>query len=287
MINRSMPFLAPIAGLLVVAILLSGCGRQSADAPAPTAAVEAAAPTEAAPTEAAPTAEPAPETVAEPTPTNEQEDAAQADAEPAADADPAQPETAQTETAQTEAAQTETFVIVPDESEARYSIDEVFISDNNALVTAVGRTTAITGSLTLNYADPAASTFDAFVVDISLLRSDRSRRDRAIRTRWLESATYPLATFQVTAVRGFPADPSEGQAIDFQLVGDMTVKETTGEVVWDVTATLEGDRLTGRATLATFLEDFDIPVPSIVGILRVTDGIQLTLDFTMQRVEGM
>ena len=182
---------------------------------------------------------------------------------------------------------TETFVIVPEESEARYSINEVFISDNNALVTAIGRTTAITGSLTLNYADPAASTFDEFVVDISLLRSDRSRRDRAIRSRWLESATFPLATFKVTEVRGFPANPAEGKSIDFQLVGDMTVKETTREVVWDVTATLDGDRLTGSATLATFLEDFNIPVPSIAGILRVTDGIELTLDFTMEQVEGM
>ncbi|MEZ4718168.1 MAG: YceI family protein [Caldilineaceae bacterium] len=165
--------------------------------------------------------------------------------------------------------ETETFVIVPEESEARYSINEVFISDNNALVTAIGRTTAITGSLTLNYADPAASTFDEFVVDVSLLRSDRSRRDRAIRSRWLESATFPLATFKVTEVRGFPADPAEGEPIDFQLVGDMTVKETTREVVWDVTAMLEGDRPTGSATLSTFLEDFNIPVPSIAGILRV------------------
>ncbi len=30
------------------------------------------------------------------------------------------------------------FVIVPEESEARYSINEVFISDNNTLATAVG-----------------------------------------------------------------------------------------------------------------------------------------------------
>ncbi|MEZ4557752.1 MAG: YceI family protein [Caldilineaceae bacterium] len=73
-------------------------------------------------------------------------------------------------------------------------------------------------------------------MDVSLLRSDRSRRDRAIRSRWLESATFPLATFKVTEVRGFPADPAEGEPIDFQLVGDMTVKETTREVVWDVTA---------------------------------------------------
>ena len=82
----------------------------------------------------------------------------------------------------------------------------------------------------------AASEFEPFVVDISTLKSDRSRRDRAIRTQWLESATYPLATFEVKEMRNFPADPQEGELISFQLAGDMTVKETTVEVVWDVTA---------------------------------------------------
>ncbi|MCB9162383.1 MAG: YceI family protein [Caldilineaceae bacterium] len=270
--------LIAITAVLTAGLLLAACGRQAADAPAvpaPTAPAEAAA----TPTVATPTPAPTPDPTAAP---ETEATAAVEDTETAAASAPA----AALDTAPG-IAQTETFVIVPEESEARYSINEVFISDNNALVTAIGRTTAITGSLTLNYADPAASTFDEFVVDISLLRSDRSRRDRAIRSRWLESATFPLATFKVTEVRGFPADPAEGESIDFQLVGDMTVKETTREVVWDVTAILEGDRLTGSATLATFLEDFNIPVPSIAGILRVTDGIELTLDFTMEQVEGM
>ena len=84
-------------------------------------------------------------------------------------------------------------------------------------------------------------------------------------------------------VRSFPADPQEGEPIAFQLAGDMTVKETTQEVVWETTATLEGDRLSGTATLETTLESFNIPVPSIANILRVTDGITLTLDFVMAR----
>ena len=270
--------LIAITAALTAGLLLAACGRQAADAPAASAP---AAPAEVAatPTVATPTPAPTPDPTAAP---ETEATAAVEDTETAAASAPAEA----LDTAPG-IAQTETFVIVPEESEARYSINEVFISDNNALVTAIGRTTAITGSLTLNYADPAASTFDEFVVDISLLRSDRSRRDRAIRSRWLESATFPLATFKVTEVRGFPADPAEGESIDFQLVGDMTVKETTREVVWDVTAILEGDRLTGSATLATFLEDFNIPVPSIAGILRVTDGIELTLDFTMEQVEGM
>ena len=120
------------------------------------------------------------------------------------------------------------------------------------------------------------------MVDISTLKSDRSQRDRAIRRQWLESTTYPLAVFDVREVRNFPDNPQEGAPIAFQLAGDMTVKETTQPVVWDVTATLEGDRLSGTATLGTTLESFDIPVPSIANILRVTDGISLTLDFVMQ-----
>jgi polyisoprenoid-binding protein YceI len=179
----------------------------------------------------------------------------------------------------------ETFTILSEESEASYSIDEVFINDNNTLATAVGVTSMITGSLTLNYDNPAASEFTPFVVDISTLASDRSRRDRAIRREWLESSTYPLATFDVTEIRNFPANPEEGTPLSFQLAGDMTVKETTREVVWDVTVTLEGDRLTGTATFVTFLADFNIPVPSIAGVLRVTDGLTLTLDFVMQRDE--
>ena len=167
-----------------------------------------------------------------------------------------------------------------------FAIQEVFISDNNTLATAVGVTNELQGGMALNYDDPSDSEFAQYRVDISILRSDRSQRDRAIRTQWFESATFPLATFDVTEVRNFPANPEEGAPITFQLVGDMKVKETTREVVWEVTATLEGDRLTGAATFDTFLADFNIPAPSIAGILRVIDGITLTIDFVMERVAG-
>ncbi|GAB4560103.1 MAG: hypothetical protein Kow0047_06470 [Anaerolineae bacterium] len=177
------------------------------------------------------------------------------------------------------------FTIVPEETTASYTIDEVFLNQNNRLNTAVGTTHEVEGYIVLNYDDPTASEFGQFVVDISTLTSDSDRRDRAIRERWLESAKYPLATFVVKEVKNFPADAQEGQEIAFQLVGDMTVKETTREVTWDVTAMLQGDRLTGKATTFILLEDFNVPPPSIGGILRVTDGMTLTLDFVMQATE--
>ncbi|MEZ4612307.1 MAG: hypothetical protein R2838_19030 [Caldilineaceae bacterium] len=104
--------------------------------------------------------------------------------------------------------QTETFVIVPEESEARYSINEVFIADNNALVTAIGAPPAITGpDAQLRRLQP--STFDEFVVDISLLRSDRSRRP--CHPQPLAGVRPPSRwPFKVTEVLN-PADPAEGR----------------------------------------------------------------------------
>ncbi len=249
MIKQSRSWLA----VLLLALLLAACDTQRAAPVAEPTTAPTGAPTEAPTATTQPTEEPAAETT----------------------------ESA-TETAPSEA-QAVRFVIVPEETTASYSIEETFFNENNRLNTAVGTTTVVSGELTLNYADPTASTFGQFVVDLSTLRSDQNRRDRAIRTRWLESNTYPLARFDVTEIRNFPADPQEGVPIAFQLVGDMTVKETTRQESWDVIATLAGDRLTGTATLATTLEAFNIPIPSILGILSVTDGITLTLDFVFER----
>jgi len=42
---------------------------------------------------------------------------------------------------------------------------------------------------------------------------------------------------------------------------------------------LQGDRLAGTATTNIMLVDFDVEPPSIAGILSVTDGALLTLEF--------
>jgi polyisoprenoid-binding protein YceI len=256
--------------ILVLTWLAAACSP--AATPGPALSPEATPDATPTPVPAAPT--PAPDT-----PT--QEPAAASTATPAVEPTlPPTPEPA--ESAPETGSRPVQFVIVPEETTASYSIDEIFIDQNNTLATAVGRTSAVEGELMLDFEDPAASQFGQFRVDISTLTSDRSRRDNAIRRQWLESASYPLATFDVKEVRGFPAGAREGEPVEFELVGDMTIKETSREVTWDVTAVLEGDRLSGTATTFILLEDFDVPVPNIAGILRVTDGATVTLDFAME-----
>jgi len=175
------------------------------------------------------------------------------------------------------------LVVLPAETTVSYAVEETFLNENNKIVTAIGSTSQVTGSLTFDPSQPTQMEFGQFTVDISTLKSDKDRRDNAIRTKWLESSTYPLAKFDVTSLEGFPESPQEGQSISFKMIGDLTVRETTLPVTWDVTAVYQDGKLTGQATTFLMMADYGVPPPDILGILIVKDGVTLTLDFTFAK----
>jgi polyisoprenoid-binding protein YceI len=172
--------------------------------------------------------------------------------------------------------------MVPEESSVTYSIGEILLQEDNRLATVVGMTNRIQGQFKLNYSDPSASQFGFFVVDIGSLNSGQPERDQALGEEWLEWARYPLGSFAVKEVRNFPADAEPGQPVEFQLVGTMTIKETTREVTWDVIARLDGERLRGTATTFVALAHFNMSPP---GVLEVVDGVTVTVDFTFRKPE--
>jgi len=182
------------------------------------------------------------------------------------------------------AAKTAVFVIVPRETSASYSIDEALLNEDGRLVTVVGKTTQVEGEFVLNYEDPSASQFGLLTANLRGLISDERQRDEAIRAHWLESDRYLLATFQVKEMRNFPTKVRAGEPVQFQLVGDLTIKEVTREVTWDVAATLKVERLVGTATTSILLPDFNVPLPNVTGVLAVTEGITVTVDFTFETV---
>ena len=184
------------------------------------------------------------------------------------------------------AGRTAAFAIVSVETSARYEIEEIIL-ENNLLATVVGETNHVGGELTLNYDDPAASQFGLFTANLGALTSDQPERDEAIRVQWLESIHYPVATFVVEEVRGFPSHARAGEPVQFQLFGDLTIKETTREVVWDVTATLNVERLTGTAVTTIGLSDIGVSPPVVAGVLAVTDSVTIAVDFTFDRIESI
>jgi polyisoprenoid-binding protein YceI len=116
------------------------------------------------------------------------------------------------------------------------------------------------------------------IVDISKFTSDSNRRDDAIRGRWLESNTYPIATFAPTKIEGLPTSGEEGVPYALKITGDMTIREITKEVTFDATVKVEDDVLSGTATTTLLMSDFEIGPIDIIGILKTEDEVKLTFN---------
>ena len=66
----------------------------------------------------------------------------------------------------------------------------------------------------------------------------------------------------------------------FNSVGDLTVRDVTVPITFDVTATLDGDTITGVAIADTLLSDFGINPPNFANTLTVQDAFQIQMELT-------
>jgi polyisoprenoid-binding protein YceI len=180
----------------------------------------------------------------------------------------------------TPAADQTAFTIVSEESAARYRAQEELASQG--ATEAVGETTAIIGTILFDAAGnpQPCSRFD---VDLRTLQSDEARRDNYLYSNTLETETYPLATFMLTGVEGLDGPLPDGEETTFTLIGELTMHGVTNLVTWDVTATLDGDRLTGSAATSFNMADYNIEEPVVGPVLSVNEIIQLEVDMTATR----
>ena len=181
-----------------------------------------------------------------------------------------------------------TFVIVPEESKASYLVDEEFFAGALSKLgvaageyDVVGSTQAIEGQLQLNLDDLSSALGDnSFTVQMNTFATDQRDRDNWIRTDGPRFDSYPVATFKATAIEGAPAAYNEGDEVSFKLTGDLTIREVTQPVTFDVTATLVGDTLTGVAKASAKMSDFDIDPPNFANTLTVADAFGMEVAFT-------
>jgi polyisoprenoid-binding protein YceI len=180
-----------------------------------------------------------------------------------------------------------TFVIVPEQSKASYVVDEEFFGGALAkygiaarVGETVGSTQQIEGQLQLKLDDLSAPLGEnRFTVQMNTMLSDQDLRDTWIRENGPRFNDYPEATFVATAVEGAPASYADGQEVSFKLVGDLTVRDITRPVTFDVNAQLAGDTLSGTATASVKLSDFGIEPPSFANTLTVADDFRIEVQF--------
>lgn len=131
-----------------------------------------------------------------------------------------------------------TYNIMPEFSAVTYSVGETVLNDNNRFNLAAGLTTTITGAIFVDPTNLPNSTVGTITVDISQFKSNNAERDQAIRDGFLESLKYPLATFQPTAIEGIPAQVQANRIISLKITGDLTIRQVTKPVTFDVKITI-------------------------------------------------
>lgn len=221
--------------------------------------------------------------VPEPTATEQ----AQPTVEPAAAATVAEVQPTETPTAApTEAASGPTiFEIVPAESQARFVIDEVL---RGSPKTVIGATDQVSGQLAVDPSDPAATQVGVIQVNARTLATDSNSRDRALKNWILQTNDYEFVTFEPAELIGMPDSVAVGTAFSFQLAGNLTVRDTTVPVTFDVTVTpVSETRLEGLATLTIPYRDLNVSIPDSPSVDTVADELTLELEFVAIPAEGV
>jgi polyisoprenoid-binding protein YceI len=173
--------------------------------------------------------------------------------------------------------------IVQGESEARFIIHEVL---NNAPKTVIGTTDQVAGEISVDPSNPANTKVGVIQVNARTLATDSDFRNRAIKNAILETDTYEFITFIPTTITGLPQSGVVGQSYTFQILGDLTIRDVTKPVTFDVTANPVSDaRLEGTATTTILYKDFGITIPSVPAVASVEDDVRLELDFVATPVQ--
>ncbi len=168
-----------------------------------------------------------------------------------------------------------TFAIAQDASSAFFTLNEELRGNPT---TVVGATDQVAAELRVDFDDPAGSQLGTVVINARTFATDQSFRDRAIRGPILDTNDFEFITFEPTSVEGLPE--SVDGSFAFTVVGDLTIRDVTQSVTFDVTiSSATADEIVGRAETMVTREAFGLQIPNAPGVANVSDDVQLVLEF--------
>jgi polyisoprenoid-binding protein YceI len=145
--------------------------------------------------------------------------------------------------------------------------------------TAVGRTPAVSGSLTIAGTKVTATTIQA---DLTGLQSDDNRRDGQLSHQGLETSTFPTATFTLTSPIDLGTVPADGAEVSVTATGTLTLHGQTKAVQIPLKAKLSGNTIVVTGSLDIAFADYGITKPNSFAVLSIADTgtLELQLFFT-------
>ena len=177
-----------------------------------------------------------------------------------------------------------TFNLVEGQNEARYIAEEQLA--RIGFNVAVGKTSDVTGAIVIRTDGTIVPDQSKILVDLRSLTSDSDRRDGYIQRSTLNTAQFPHAELVLTEAKGLSDPlPTSGE-VDFQLVGDLTVRGVTLPTTWDVDAEISGDELIGTAVTKVTITGFGMDLPLVGSVLSIENEIDLEIDFRAALVDS-
>jgi polyisoprenoid-binding protein YceI len=146
-----------------------------------------------------------------------------------------------------------------------YRVNEVLLGQNT---TAVGRTSSVTGHLTIAGATATAA---AFSVPMATVHSDKSQRDAQFDGRIMDVAQYPTGTFSLTSPIDLAPLPATGVVKSYTAHGKLTLHGATRAVTFTLTAERKGAQIEVAGDIPVLFSDYDIQNPSLGGFVTTQD----------------
>jgi polyisoprenoid-binding protein YceI len=169
------------------------------------------------------------------------------------------------------------FQITAGESEARFILSEEL---RGQPTTVIGATRQVAGEIAVDPADLVSARVGVIQINARTLATESNQRNRAIRNFILETDQYEFITFTPAEVRGLSGAGAPGGTFTFQVAGDLTIRDVTRPVVFDVTVTADAaNRLSGTAATVVNRGDFSLAIPSVPQVANVSEAVRLEFDF--------
>lgn len=172
------------------------------------------------------------------------------------------------------------YQISQDASQVTFELDEDLRGQRT---TVVGTTNQVAGEMALNLADLSTAQIGVIQINARTLLTDNSFRNRAIHNEILETGAHEFITFTPTNISGLPPAAAVGQEISFTVDGQLTIRDITQPVTFNVVAVAQSETmLTGHATTTIERTAFNLTIPQVPQVANVEETIDLTLTFTAQ-----
>ena len=142
-----------------------------------------------------------------------------------------------------------------------YRVKEVLMGQDT---TAVGRTSAITGHLTISGATVTAA---GFTVQMATIKSNESERDVQFRGRIMDTSAYPTGTLALTKPITLGTLPAVGVVKTYSARANLTLHGQTRAVTFPLSAERTSSEIELSGSIPILFSHWDIPNPSFTGFV--------------------